>query len=119
MGMIMRNRKCYTGKVRETNPLEWKYLGSETGTVWLSLPDTYNELYVSMSASGVTLSGILLPSVTGTQVIVNGYFALTSGGNMFGASASVNKQATHIRVGQMFINNTEYTSSAVMEVYYR
>ena len=122
MGIIKRNHKCYTGKVRETNPLEWKLLGSKTGGAELSLPTKdYTELLVEVrytisANSYVDFSNIIRKELTGNQIVLGGYFAL---GTSSSGAAIVNKSATTIKANQVYVNGASVTSTAVMTVYYR
>lgn len=103
------------------NPYAWKYLGTTTGINALTLPSDYTELYVTASCQGVTFNSIIIKEITGDQIIVGGYYATTTSGgaNIYGASCSILKSVTSIRLQQIFINGTSVTSDSTLKVYYR
>lgn len=130
MGLIMRNRKCYTGKMRETNPLEWKLLGKYTGTTSLdpaSIPNdlVYNELYINVwnkrvvGATNSDFVSVFVPKNT-LSSSYNQYI-LGNGGstNIADFEVYLRVSLTNICVATSIVSGNNLISQTEIQVYYR
>lgn len=101
---------------------EWKLVGKVTGKSSLSLPSSYNELYILLqygNQSGFTALSfsfsIPYSLTTSVKTLTDGYY-FDSSSNGF-VQVYVSRTEAHIVLFK--INGTDYSDTSEMDVYYR
>ena len=101
---------------------EWKLVGQVIGKSSLSLPSSYQELYIFLqygtSSTLIALSfafSIPYPLTDSEKTLTDGYY-LNSNSNGF-AQVYVSRTAAHIT--SLTVNGTDYGDTSKMVVYYR
>ena len=96
---------------------EWTFIDQKQGSVAITLPDTWNELYVicrygtSGGAQPQLTTGVVIPILAGRSLIIGG-------GSLF-AQVDLNALATQIQMNYFEINGANHTSTSYFSVYYR
>lgn len=112
---------------RIINSVTWKYVGSVTGNEdTITLPTTYNELYVGIKYSQRSyvwiiphdyISQMLLD--TDTHSFYSGYCTQIATNNNYHGTVTVSITSTTIAIGSVRLNGSHYESTSTLYVFYR
>ena len=100
--------------------MKWKYHKEVTGKSTISLPTSFEELFIRSKYAGDNVVILIIPSVAikSTNEVWN-----ASGGylneNYRGVNARYSVSKTNISLYMAYNNGQNYTNSCVTEVYYR
>lgn len=106
------------------NLLEWKYLGSATGTTPIDLPSNFNEIHAIIKNPGNLSTNWFdywftkaeLDKHDGTLTKSNGHNILW---NYNSSGHTIKVENNQINLVLFYANETDVTSECNMEVYYR
>ena len=101
------------------NSLDWKYLGSKKGNADITLPNSFNELYVEVVNGYMNWIYVFnLPYATLTndkKYYFNGFWLNDTSNGM----AQVGCSKTQINLPASYRNKNDETSNSTITVYYR
>ena len=119
-GTLIRYDKFEWHRYSLNSNLKWKYHKEVTGKSTISLPTSFEELFIRSKYAGDNVVILIIPSVAikSTNEVWN-----ASGGylnvNFNGANARYNVSKTNISLLFAYNNGQAFTDSCVTEVYYR
>lgn len=132
MGNILIENGKAVGVIAGKNDLEWKYLGTESGTNEITLPADYNELYFVVGRSSSQYGDCASCFITKSSVNTSGNTSRSltiSFGNATGKSYVIASYVIITSTGKIKVDNiaviysdgtVQYvTSNAHIWVYYR
>lgn len=110
------NTKIPSVKAVKDN-LEWKLVGSETGTTSIDLPNSFNELYIEIG-NGNVIYNFNIPSIvlsSTAKTYREGYFS----SGVYGGGGYISITSSSVQIQDFMINGDNVTSTSTIIVYYR